>query len=98
MTILQTVAIRDNKVAFNRPFFTPTTGAAIRAFSDEVNRSDANNEMNRHPADFSLYSLGTYDDQTAVFQQHAQPQLLIEAVQCLTPVNNPSALQQPFSG
>lgn len=84
MTILQCLAIRDVKVeAFNRPFFTPTVGAGLRAFSDEVQRVDGNNEMNRHPADFALYNLGSYDDSTGSLSPLPQPQLIAEASSCL---------------
>lgn len=84
MTILQCVAIRDVKVAFQRPFFAPTIGSAIRAFSDEVQRIDANNEMSRHPADYALYHLGEYNDDTGAITPLSNPQLLIEAQQCLS--------------
>lgn len=83
MTILQCVAIRDIKVAFNRPFFSPSIPAAIRAFSDEANRVDPNNEMNRHPADFSLHHIGSYDDQTGLLTPLPNTQLLVEAIACL---------------
>lgn len=80
MTILQCLAIRDVKVeAFNRPFFTPAIGAGERAFTDEVNRQDASNEMNRHPADFSLYHLGSYDDSSGTLLPLPTPTLIAQA-------------------
>lgn len=50
--------------AFNRPFFVPSTGLAIRSFKDEVNRQAADNPMFAHPGDFELYLLGEFDDNT----------------------------------
>lgn len=55
------VAIRDRAIdAFMQPFFVPARGAAIRAFQDEINRKDG--DMYKHPDDYDLYFLGTYDD------------------------------------
>ena len=56
--------IFDVKAGFyNKPFFMPNTNTAIRAFSDLAN--DEATEIAKHPSDFSLYELGTYDDSVA---------------------------------
>ncbi|AXL15185.1 nonstructural protein [Microviridae sp.] len=66
MTILTIVAVKDRAVdAYNRPFYVPTIGAAIRSFTDEVNRTES--EMNAHPEDYDLYDMGTFCDQTGTF-------------------------------
>ncbi len=39
--------------------------------------------MYRHPGDFALYELGSYDDATAVMEMHDQPKLLVQADQCI---------------
>ena len=62
--------------AYGRPMFVPSTGIAIRSFSDEVNRNDENNQMYNHSDDFDLYELGTFDDNTGLFSLHDQPKLL----------------------
>lgn len=54
--------------AYGRPMFLQARGQAIRGFSDEVNRVADDNSMNRHPADFALYYLGTFDDAGGVGQ------------------------------
>lgn len=52
----------DEKVkAFSNPFFLPTNGAAIRAFSDLA--KDKNTTVGAHPEDFTLYQLGEWNDQ-----------------------------------
>lgn len=62
---LKIVAIRDRALdAYGRPIFVHTVGQAIRSFQDEINRAEANNEMNKHPDDYDLYLLGDYDDST----------------------------------
>jgi len=66
MTILTIVSVKDRAVdAYNRPFYVPTIGAAIRSFTDEVNRNES--EMQAHPEDYDLYDMGTFDDQTGTF-------------------------------
>jgi len=56
-------SIRDVKAdVFHAPFFLPTDGAATRAFSDVAN--DINTQIGRHPADFTLYHIGSFDDAT----------------------------------
>ena len=62
--------------AYGRPMFVPSVGVAIRSFSDEVNRSDTDNQLFNHPDDFDLYELGEFDDNTGLFSLHEQPKLL----------------------
>jgi hypothetical protein len=62
--------------AYGRPMFVPSAGVAIRSFSDEINRNNAENQLYNHPDDFDLYELGEFDDNTAVFSLHDQPKLL----------------------
>lgn len=50
--------------AFLQPFFSPTVGTAIRAFSDTIN--DPNSMLSKHPADFTLFEIGGFDDQSGV--------------------------------
>ncbi|AXH77202.1 MAG: nonstructural protein [Microviridae sp.] len=64
---------------FGRPMFLQSVGQAIRSFSDEVNRSSDDNQMNKHPVDFSLYHLGTFIDDDASFEVFDQPKRLAEA-------------------
>lgn len=56
-------AVRDRQLdAFMRPFAAQSRGQAIRSFSDETNRADS--ELNRHPEDYELYELGSFNDDT----------------------------------
>lgn len=57
-------SIHDSKVGvYNAPFVQANDNAAIRAFTDEVNNPDS--LLNRHPEDFTLFCLGSYDDDVA---------------------------------
>jgi len=62
------VAVYDRaSECYGRPIFVPTRAAAIRSFSDEVNRDDPANDLCRHPGDFDLCILGEFDDTKGVF-------------------------------
>lgn len=67
--IFKVMAIRDKAIeAFGQPVFVASVGQAVRSFGDEIKRADANNGMNKHPEDYDLFLLGTYDDQTGTLE------------------------------
>lgn len=70
--------VRDRVAdVYGQPFFSASTGLAIRGFQDEINRADEKNILHNHPEDFDLYQLGTYDDTTATFELLEHPRQLI---------------------
>lgn len=72
------VSVKDRAAdVFNRPFFVPHRNVAIRDFTDEVNRSAADNQLNKHPDDFDLYLLGQFDDNTGDFKCEESPLVLV---------------------
>lgn len=74
--VLVMVAVRDSALdAFMRPFFVPTTGIAVRSFQDEVKNPDS--PMSKHPEDFALFELGTFDEDTGKCQNLASPRQLV---------------------
>lgn len=65
-------AVFDSAVqSFGQPFFVPAVGSAVRSFSDEVNRDDAQNQLNRHSDDFVLWQLAEFDEDNGIFIQNA---------------------------
>jgi len=68
---------------FGRPFFVPHRNVAIRDFTDEVNRSANDNQLNKHPDDFDLYFLGMFDDSKGVFSLE-DPVILVRGKDVLT--------------
>ena len=62
--------------AYGRPMFVPSTGVAIRSFSDEINRQDAENQLYNHPDDFDLFEFGEFDDNNGKFTIYDEPKLL----------------------
>jgi hypothetical protein len=74
------VSVKDRAAdVFNRPFFVPHRNVAVRDFTDEVNRSAADNQLNKHPDDFDLYLLGVFDDNAGTFSMEEQPVVLVRA-------------------
>jgi len=73
-------AIRDVKAdAFNLPFFQTTRASAIRNFADLS--SDPQSTIARHPEDFQLYEIGSYDSGNAYFTSLELPILLASATE-----------------
>jgi hypothetical protein len=64
--IMKIFSIYDSKAeAYNSPFYMQTQSLAIRAFTDEANNESS--QIGKHPADFTLFYMGEYDDHTASF-------------------------------
>lgn len=75
---LEVVSVFDRALqAFGRPVFVQTTGQAIRSFMDEC--SDEKSEIAKHPEDYELFHLGSWDDGTGRWMQFEKPELLIQA-------------------
>lgn len=73
-------SVRDAKVeAFLQPFFSPTTGSAIRSLSDAVN--DPKHEFFKHVNDYSLWLLGTFDDGSGVLTPETPPKAILSCVE-----------------
>lgn len=61
--ILNAYAIYDRKgLVYHPPFYASQDGQAVRSLQDLV--ADPNTTIGRHPADYVLYRVGGYDDQS----------------------------------
>lgn len=63
---------------YSNPFYAPTHGAAIRIVSDAA--QDPQNSLSRHPADYVLYCVGSYDDSNGIFQAMDPKEHVIDVV------------------
>lgn len=73
--ITNVYAVRDEVAClYKYDFRRQRHGEAIRFFSDGVQMKDT--EIGRHPADFSLYHLGTFNDETGRFESLDVPHRL----------------------
>lgn len=69
MTKYAIVAVRDSAMErFAPPATMVTTQQAIRGFADEINRRDDNNTLNKHPDDYELWHLATWDEESGLYE------------------------------
>lgn len=77
MLILTT--IRDIKTgSYSQPMAYKSAGEALRSFADIC--SDSNTLLNKHPKDFSMLRIGTYDQSNALINVE-QPSHLGDATE-----------------
>lgn len=61
---LKMFSIRDCKAElYNPPSYFHNEGQATRQFSDAINNPET--PYGQHPEDYTLFRIGTYDDETA---------------------------------
>ncbi len=58
---------------YSRPFFALTDQEAVRTFADAVNAEDS--PYNRHPEDYTLFSIGEFSDRTCEISTHPMQHL-----------------------
>lgn len=69
---LKSFAVWDEKAqCYLQPSFHPTKGLAIRQFTDIINQPD--NPINKYPADFTLFEIGEYDNESGKLLPHPAP-------------------------
>lgn len=92
--IMLIFSVHDKAVgAFLPPFFARSKMEAIRSFSEAC--ADEKHQFAKHASDYTLYSLGEFDDGGARFST-VDPVRLITALECVVPVNpfTPANLKQ----
>lgn len=67
----------DKAVMYCRPFFLQSVGLALRSFADIC--KDRESQIAHHPADFKLYKLGTFNDNTGSITPLAIPEFVASA-------------------
>ncbi len=68
--------------AYIQPFFMATRGQAIRSFTDAAN--DPTHAFCQHPKDYTLFTLGQYDDANASFDLALTPEPMGNALEYKT--------------
>lgn len=63
-----------------RPFFTGADGDAARSFSDLA--IDAEHQIGKHPADYTLFRLGSFNDNTGKIEGET-PEKIATALECI---------------
>lgn len=73
--IQKVFAVYDSKAcAFLQPFFSNSVGSAVRAFADASNEDKS--PIARHPGDYQLYEIGTFDDNSGLLDAMVPTKLL----------------------
>lgn len=76
---LQLFTVHDDALeTYGAPMVYTATGQATREFTDHVN--DKQSPINKHPEDYKLYFLGTYDNETGRIEQPDQPKQTLRAI------------------
>lgn len=82
--LLQIVVVRDSGAdCFGQPQYVPSIGGAIRSFGDESQNPQS--IIYKHPGDYILYKLGTYNDATAKMDLLDVPEQIARAVDFVKP-------------
>lgn len=77
--MMKVVAVFDIKAkAYMQPWFAGNVGSAMRAFGDEVSKEGS--PLGRHPEDYQLFELGSYDDSTGLIIGASPCKLLCTAL------------------
>lgn len=76
---LQIIAVKDRAAdLFGRPFYVRTTAEAVRSFTDEANNPES--QINKHPEDYDLFLLGSFNEDTGRIEQNvSHPNLIVRA-------------------
>lgn len=81
--MLNAYSIFDNKaLQYYPPYFASTDAAAARSFGDLAN--DVNTNVGRHPGDYSLFCVGTYNDNNAALSAQLPLRHICDGVAMLT--------------
>ena len=96
--LLKAYTVYDMKVeAYMRPWYCLTDGEAVRTFGDAVN--DPESAFHKHPDDFTLYGIGTFDDLLGVLDSTTHVNLgcalqyIIKAQPHAKPIGDEPSLQ-----
>jgi len=69
--------------AYATPFFLHNDAVALRAFADNIN-GDGNSNLSKHPDQFTLFCVGTFDDSNGLITA-VPPRTLGNGLQYMTP-------------
>jgi len=75
-------SVHDSKAgAYGAPFLLLTDGLATRSFIQATMSSES--LFGLHPLDYTLFRIGTYDDETSIIKSEEPPELILTAMQAI---------------
>lgn len=87
--IYEIMTVHDSAaLAYLPPLHYQTIGVALRAFKDAAN--DPSHAFHTHPKDYTLFHLGTFDDQNSTFDLKTPSIALARAIDL---IENPMSAQ-----
>jgi len=90
---LKAFAVYDVKTgAYMRPFFSPARGMAVREFGDIA--IDKSHPIGKHPEDYSLFEIGSFDDQNGMLVCHTANERVAHAMDFQAPREEPDLVDQ----
>lgn len=88
MTKSYAYTVKDTAAeAYLPPFFMQSRGAALRAFADAV--KDPQHQFAKHPEDYFLFEMGTFDEQTGIFTPYETLESVARAIDYVPAERNP---------
>lgn len=76
------LAVYDSKTeCYGMPFPADTLAQAVRDFSDAI--ADTKTMFSKHPEDYSLFELGSYDYGSGTLEPSLAPRRVITALECI---------------
>lgn len=84
---LYIATVHDVKTGvYHKPQFLINQAHAVRIFGDLVNNSNNdNNEISKHPEDYTLFHIGDWDDNTAKIKLLKSPKSLGNGIDFVIP-------------
>lgn len=78
--MIKVFTVHDSKAsAYLPPFYMRNSGEAIRAF--ETTAKDPSTQFNKYPKDFTLFEIGSWDEENGQITMLQHPKLLINAAE-----------------
>ena len=71
--------------AYLPPFHMQSVGEAHRSFEDTCNTPD--HPFNKHPTDYTLFEVGTFDDNNCKIEMLETPHPIALAIECISTNN-----------
>lgn len=79
---LNAYSLYDSKALnYSPPFYAPAHGAAVRLVMDLA--ADRNTSVGRHPADYTLFFVGIFDDYTGIISPNEVKEHISDVVPLL---------------
>nr|QJB19446.1 MAG: nonstructural protein [Microvirus sp.] len=72
------VCVKDTAaMVFGQPFVVQHVAQAVRSLRDEVNSKESSSDVAKHPDDFDLYELASFDEDTGIVSVEGFPKFVV---------------------